>query len=76
MTPRETVVDAVCGQRDQIPLVLAVCLVMGLLLVFPLLLLEPGTVGYTIAVLDGILVVSLLAVLGPTYWYCVRRRME
>jgi hypothetical protein len=76
MTLREAVVDAVCGQRDQIPLILAVCAVMGLLLVFPLFLLEPGTVGYTIAVLDGTLVVVCFAVLGPTYWYCVKRRMD
>jgi len=76
MAIRDTLVDAVCGQRDQIPLILAVCCVMGLLLVFPLALLEQGTVGYTIAVLDGILVAVCLAVLGPTYWYCVKRRMD
>lgn len=76
MTLRKTLFDAICSQRDQIPLILAVCIVMGLLLVFPLALLERGTVGYTIAVIDGILVVGCLALFGPTYWYCVKRDMS
>jgi len=35
----------------------------GLLLVFPLVLLERGTVGYTIAVIDGLLVLGCLCTL-------------
>ncbi|EMA70536.1 hypothetical protein C461_01142 [Halorubrum aidingense JCM 13560] len=76
MTRRNALLDAICSQRDQIPLILAVCAVMGLLLVFPLVLLERGTAGYTIAVIDGLLVLGCLALFGPTYWYCVKREMD
>ena len=76
MARGKTLFDAVCGQRDQIPLVLAVCIVMGLLLIFPLAFLDRGTVGYTIAVLDGIIVLVCLTLLGPVYWYCTKLRIK
>lgn len=76
MQLRDVLVDAVCSQRDRIPLLIGMVAVVGLLLVFPLALLEPGTQGHVIAVIDAILVVGLLLVLVPTYWYCTRRAME
>jgi uncharacterized membrane protein YidH (DUF202 family) len=76
MTVREAVLDAVCSQRDSIPLLLAVVFVMGLLLVFPLLMLESGSAGHAIAVIDAILVGLCLIVFGSAYWYCTKRAME
>lgn len=76
MTVRDTVFDAVCSQREKIPVLMAVVTVMGLLLAFPLLFLESGTRGHAIAVIDAILVVLCLVLFGSTYWYCTRRAME
>jgi hypothetical protein len=76
MTVREAVLDAVCSQRDKIPLILAVVFVMGLLLVFPLLLLEPGTAGHAMAVIDAIILAVCLVVFGSAYWYCTKRAMD
>ncbi|WP_435074343.1 hypothetical protein [Halorubrum sp. HHNYT27] len=75
MTLRETLLDAVCEQRNQMPLLLAVVIVMGLLLAFSLLFLEPGTAAYVIALIDAILVVGCLVVFSVAYWYCTRRAM-
>lgn len=76
MSFHTAVLDAVCSQRDRIPILLAVVTVMGLLLVFPLLFLESGSQGYVIAVIDLLLVVLCLAVFGSAYWYCTKRAME
>ncbi|WP_435157554.1 hypothetical protein [Haladaptatus sp. DFWS20] len=76
MTLRDAALDAICSQRDQIPILLAVVIVMGLLLVFPLFLLNSGSQGYVIAVIDAILIVLCLFVFGSTYWYCTKRAME
>ena len=72
----ETLLDAVCEQRDQIPVLLAVVFVMGVLLAFSLLFVEPGTAAYVISLLDAILVVGSLVVFGGAYWYCTRRAMN
>jgi hypothetical protein len=72
----ETLVDAVCEQRDQIPLLLAVVIVMGLLLGFSFLFVQPGTAAYVIALVDLILVVGSLVVFGGTYCYCTKRAMD
>lgn len=76
MTLRDEILDAVCSQRDQIPVLLAVVIVMGLLLAFPFLFLESSSEGYVIAVIDAVLVVGCLIVFGGTYWYCTKRAME
>lgn len=76
MTVREAVIDAVCSQREKIPLLLAVVCVMGLLLVIPLLRLERGTAGYAIAVIDIIMIGFCLVVFGSAYWYCTKRAMD
>lgn len=76
MSFRETFFDAVCEQRNQIPVMLAVVIVMGLLLAFSLLFVEPGTASYVIALVDAILVVGCLVVFGGAYWYCTKRAME
>jgi hypothetical protein len=76
MTARDAVFEAVCSQRDKLPVLMAVTIVMGLLLAFPLLLLESGSQGHVIAVIDAVLVVLCLAVFGSTYWYCTSRAMD
>lgn len=76
MTVGEAVLDAICSQRDKMPLVLTVVIVMGLLLAFPLLLLENDTAGYAIAVIDAIIVALCLVVFGSAYWYCTKRAMN
>ena len=76
MTLTETIVDAVCEQRNQLPLMLAVVIVMGLLLAFSLLFLQPGTAAYVIALVDAILLGGCLIVFGGAYWYCTRRAMD
>lgn len=76
MALRETLVDAVCEQRNQLPLMLAVVIVMGFLLAFSLLFLQPGTAAYVIALVDAILVGGCLVVFGGAYWYCTRRAMD
>ncbi|WP_254527898.1 hypothetical protein [Natrinema gelatinilyticum] len=73
---REVLMDAVCEQRDQIPLLLAVVTVMGLLLAFSFLFLQPGTAAYVIALVDLLLVVGCLVTFGGTYWYCTKRAMN
>lgn len=76
MALKDTAVDAVCEQRDQLPLLLAVVIVMGLLLGFSFLFLQPGTAAYVIALVDLILVAVGLVTFGGTYWYCTKRAME
>jgi len=73
---REALMDGVCGQRNKIPLLLAVAIVMGLLLAFSFLFLQPGTAAYVIALVDLLLVVGCLVVFGSTYWYCTKRAMN
>ena len=68
--------DGVCEQRNQIPLLLAVVLVMGLLLAFSFLFLEPGTAGYVIALVDAIIVGGCLVTFVGVYWYCTKQAME
>lgn len=75
MSLRESFLDVVCEQRNQLPLMLAVVIVMGVLLGFSLLFLEPGTAAYVIALIDAILVVVALVVFGGAYWLCTRRAM-
>jgi hypothetical protein len=76
MTKRNPVLDAICSQRDHIPLVLAVIILMGLLLIFPFVFLESGSASYVIAVIDVILVTASLLFFGTMYWYCTRRAMD
>lgn len=76
MARRDAVLDVVCSQRDRIPILIAAVIVMGLLLVFPLSLLESDSPGYVIAVIDAILIGISLVVFGLTYWYCTKRAME
>lgn len=76
MTLRDAALDALCDQRDQLPLLMGVVIVMGLLLAFSFAVLDAGSASYVIAVVDAILVVGLLAVFGSAYWYCTTREME
>ncbi|WP_416840023.1 hypothetical protein [Haloferax sp. DFSO52] len=76
MARLETVVDVICDQRDRFPLFVAIAIVMGLLLGFSLLFLEPGTAAYAIALVDVILVVVMLVGFGGGYWLCTKRSME
>jgi hypothetical protein len=70
------ILDATCEQRNQIPLMLAVVLVMGFLLAFSFLFLQPGTAAYVIALVDLLLVAGCLVAFGGTYWYCTKRAMD
>lgn len=65
-----------CEQRTQLPLLLAVVIVMGVLLAFSLIFLQPGTAAYVIALVDAILVAGCLVVFGGAYWYCTQRAMD
>jgi preprotein translocase subunit SecF len=76
MTLKEALIDGVCEQRNKIPLLLAVVIVMGVLLAFSFLFLQPGTAAYVIALVDLLLVVGCLVVFGSTYWYCTKRAMN
>jgi hypothetical protein len=73
---REALMDGICGQRNKLPLLLAVATVMGVLLAFSFLFLEPGTAAYVIALVDLLLVVGCLVAFGSTYWYCTKRAMN
>lgn len=73
---RDDALDALCSQRDQLPLLMAIVLVMGVLLVFPFAFLETTSASYVIAVVDAILVGGSLLLFGSAYWYCTRREME
>ena len=76
MALREALIDGICEQRNKIPLLLAVVIVMGLLLAFSFLFVQPGTASYVIAVVDLLLVGGCLVVFGCTYWYCTKRAMD
>ena len=76
MAVTEALVNGICEQRNKIPLLLAVVIVMGFLLAFSFLFVEPGTAAFVIAVVDSLLVVGCLVVFGSTYWYCTKRAMD
>ncbi|KAB1185347.1 MULTISPECIES: hypothetical protein [Haloferax] len=76
MARLETVIDVICDQRDRFPLFIAIAIVMGLLLGFSFLFLEPGTAAYAIALVDAVLVVLTLVGFGAGYWLCTKRAME
>lgn len=69
-------IEAICDQRHQLPLLLALVIVMGLLLVFPFLFLEPGHAAYSIAIVDAVLIGGSILLFGGIYWYCTKRAMD
>ncbi|RDZ63919.1 hypothetical protein C5B90_12480 [Haloferax sp. Atlit-12N] len=76
MARLETVVDVICDQRDRFPLFVAIGIVMGLLLGFSLLYLEPGTAAYAIALVDIGLVAVTVVGFGCGFWLCTKRSVE
>ncbi|CQR48644.1 MULTISPECIES: hypothetical protein [Haloferax] len=76
MAQIETVVDVICDQRDRFPLFVAIGIVMGLLLGFSLLYLEPGTAAYAIALVDVGLVAVTVVGFGGGFWLCTKRSVE
>ncbi|MFB6138841.1 MAG: hypothetical protein ABEJ26_00210 [Halosimplex sp.] len=76
MPGREAVVDAACGQREQAKPLLLVLSFLAALLAISLLVLDPNTVAYNMALLDvGVLAVGFV-LFGGTFWYCTRREMD
>ncbi|WP_148416099.1 hypothetical protein [Haloferax sp. KTX1] len=76
MAQIETVVGVICDQRDRFPLFVAIGIVMGLLLGFSLLYLEPGTAAYAIALVDVGLVAVTVVGFGGGFWLCTKRSVE
>ncbi|WP_411965903.1 hypothetical protein [Haloferax sp. YSMS24] len=72
----EIVLDVICDQRDRFPLFVAIGIVMGLLLGFSLLFLEPGTAAYAIALVDVGLVAVTIVGFGGGFWLCTKRSMD
>lgn len=69
-------VDLVCSQRDDIPLLLAVMVTMGLLVAFSFVFVSPGDESFPLLVFDAVLIVGSFVGFGLTYWYCTRRAMD
>lgn len=76
MARLDTVLDVICDQRDRFPLFVAITIVMGLLLGFSLLFLEPGSAAYAMALIDVGLVALSLVGFGGGFWLCTKRSMD
>ncbi|WP_246023028.1 hypothetical protein [Halosimplex halophilum] len=65
-----------CGQRDQIPIALAVMASMGILLLFSFVFVSPGDEAFTVLVMDAVLIVGSTVFFLVTYYLCTRRAMD
>lgn len=70
MSNRPRLPEFVCLYRDRVPPLMALLLFFGILLSMSLLSLPPGTASYTIALVDGMLVVVGFVIFGGVYWLC------
>ncbi len=68
--------ERACAQRGQIPIILAVLAVVGVLLAITFPLLEPGTGTFVVALMDLVLVVSGFVGFALLYRYCTKRAMD
>lgn len=76
MSRRETVIDAVCDQRHQMPLLLTVVVVMAVLLAISVAITGPDALGRPIVVLDAALLVVAFIALAVGFRYCTKREMD
>ncbi|WP_436906917.1 hypothetical protein [Halosimplex marinum] len=76
MSRRTTAVELVCGQREQIPVALAVMISMSVLLAFSFVFVSPGDESFPILVFDAVLIVGSTAFFLVTYYYCTKRAMD
>lgn len=76
MSKRTVLVDAVCAQRRQMRVLLAVLITMGLFTALSALFVGPGDRSFPILVIDAVLVVGGIAFFAASHWYCTKRAME
>lgn len=76
MSKRTAVVDAVCAQRRQMKVVIALLIAAGLLLALSALFVVPGDAAYPILVIDAALVGTALVGFLGAYRYCTKRAMN
>jgi hypothetical protein len=76
MSKREAVIDLVCAQREQMRVIIALLIVVGLLLALSLPFVEPGDQVFPIVVIDAVLVVGAFAFFSFSFWYCTKREMD
>lgn len=70
MSLRSNMVAIVCSHRNRVPGILALLVFSTVLLVLPLIGLEPGTAAHTIALVDFSLVMLGFLIFGSIYLYC------
>ncbi|MFC5973653.1 hypothetical protein ACFPYI_20170 [Halomarina salina] len=76
MSKRSVLLDAVCAQRRQMRLLLALLITMGLFTALAALFVRPGDRSFPILVIDAVLVVGGIVFFGVTHWYCTKRAMS
>lgn len=76
MSKTSALLDLVCAQREQMRLILALLVAMGLFLGLSVLYVEPGDRVFPILVIDVVLVVGAFVFFSATYWYCTKRAMN
>lgn len=76
MSKSSTVLDAICAQRSQMRIIVALLITMGLFLALSALYVEPGDTSFPILVIDAVLVGGGLLFFGGMHWYCTKRAMS
>lgn len=76
MSEEPSIVDVVCGMRQQMLQAVVVLVTMGFLLAFSLLFVSPGDDAFPILVIDVVLIAVSLLFFGGSYWYCTQRAMD
>lgn len=76
MSKTSALLDAVCAQRRQMRVIVALFIAMGILLALSIQVVGPGDTSYPILLIDIALVVVGLVFFGTTHWYCTKRSME
>lgn len=76
MSKKTLVVDAICSQRRQIRVVIALLIVMVLLTLFSLSAVRPGDRTFPLIIINSVLLVLSLGFFIPAYWYCIKREMD
>lgn len=76
MSNTSALFDAVCAQRKQMRMIVALLVTMGLLLSISVLYVQPGDKSYPILIIDIVLVVAGILFFGGTHWYCTKRAMD
>lgn len=76
MSEGPSLVDVVCGMREQMLQALSVIVLMGFLAAFSVVFVSPGDDAFPILVIDGVLIAVSLLFFGGSYWYCTKRAMD